>query len=396
MKGNSDFGTWIRKGVVLAVVVSSTVRANAAGITWGAATTISSDTDVSTSGALVYAIKAQASIQVVNSTYFGYGNNFGPFVTLTAISGGAGLGTCANPALSPAYQNVVGYAATGAGTNCTFTLNGLTVGHNYQVQVWINDSRSGYGDRKADITSEGGNTVNIDYNNTNGNGGNGQYAIGTFTADATTQTITEYSAALQLNAIQLRDLSATLPIEWSVGTVSGASDVSTNGILLYAYTFGNSNTVNTVPFKKATSTTDFDGSGKITASGWQGIAPTGGGTGGMTVPYSDIIYGFLYRDSTAATVTLNNLTAGKRYQVQIWAQSNQSTRYQWVSGGDGGYAVAFCFDMGASNNGQYAIGTFVASSSSETLRVWGGHPRQDQLRLTQYRCGTCLAHPREL
>jgi len=364
-------------GILVAVIAMASVTANAGSINWGAATKISGDSDVSTSGGLVYGLKAAGgSISEVNSTYFGFGLG-SPYVSLSGIVNVSTMGTASDPVLSADYQAVVGSAAYGSVTTATVTLNGLTVGHDYQVQAWINDSRN-YGDgRNGDISSTGGNTVNLDYNSTDGTGGNGQYSIGTFTADAATQAITLASSAPQLNAIQLRDLSATLPIEWStVATVSGASDVSTDGDLAYAYTFGTANTVNTVPFVKASSTTDFDGSGNITASGWQAIAPAGtGGSGGMTGPYSDIINNFLYRDGTAATATLNNLTAGNTYQVQIWAQSNNSSRYQWVSGGDGAGAVALQFDMGA-DNGQYAIGSFVASSASETLRIWGNQSGQ--------------------
>jgi MYXO-CTERM domain-containing protein len=42
---------------------------------------------------------------------------------------------------------------------------------------------------------------------------------------------------------------------------------------------------------------------------------------------------------------------------------------------DGSSAAPLHFDTGT-NDGQYAIGTFVASSSSQTLRLWGNESGQ--------------------
>ena len=137
------------------------------------------------------------------------------------------------------------------------TLNNLTYGHSYQVQVWANDSRFYGHDRTEIVTNSGGNAVTLHYNNTGTNGGVGQYTIGTFTATSTTQVFTltgilpTGNNAAQLNAIQVRDLGvSTFTSHWSnpVG-ISSDTDVSTNGSLLYACAgSGAAATVNTVPF----------------------------------------------------------------------------------------------------------------------------------------------------
>ena len=108
--------------------------------------------------------------------------------------------------LTEAYQAVLtgGNYSSGA-TACTVTLNNLTLGEQYQVQLWVDDSRSAGSSRTETVSS--GTAVTLDYNNTDVPGGLGQYTLGTFTADAATQTITlTGNASSQINAIQLRDL----------------------------------------------------------------------------------------------------------------------------------------------------------------------------------------------
>ena len=66
------------------------------------------------------------------------------------------------------------------------------------------------------VTSGGGNTVTLSYSNAAANtaGGIGQFSIGTFTADAATQVITltgNTGGSTQINALQLRDLTAVAP-----------------------------------------------------------------------------------------------------------------------------------------------------------------------------------------
>ncbi len=91
----------------------------------------------------------------------------------------------------------------------TITLNNLVAGQQYQIQVWVNDSRSGgTTNRTETLTDAYGNTVTLAYNSTYAAGGVGQFAIGTFTAATTNQSFTMYGAAsTQLNAIQVRDLT---------------------------------------------------------------------------------------------------------------------------------------------------------------------------------------------
>ncbi len=118
------------------------------------------------------------------------------------------IGTAA-PAtdLSADYQNVLtgGQYASG-GTPCTVTLNGLTPGNEYLVQLWVDDSRSNERARHETVTI-GSSTVTVRYTSSNNSGGVGQYTIGSFVATASTQVITlTGNASTQINALQLRDL----------------------------------------------------------------------------------------------------------------------------------------------------------------------------------------------
>jgi len=203
---------------MLAAVVALALPpvASAASITWGTPVTISGDTDVSTNGGLLYAYDESGVGAVVNTVTFAAGNSttsLGGNVTISGISAGTygGFGASAAPwtNLSSSYQTVLtggAYGGTGAGT---ITLNNLVVGHNYQVQVWVDDSRNSGSGRNE--TNSSGNTVVMSYNNTGTNGGVGQYTIGTFTASATTQAFTlqanSNGGSTQINAIQVRDLT---------------------------------------------------------------------------------------------------------------------------------------------------------------------------------------------
>jgi autotransporter-associated beta strand protein len=207
--------------LLLALLLSGTCSARAASITWGPATTIAGDTDVSTGGTLKYAYYWSSSTgnQTVNGVTFTRSGsvNAGTDVSL-AIPNGATLGSFAGTAapftgLSTAYRGVVGgviYNGAPYSGTITVTLKNLTVGNTYAVQVWLDDSRGSTDARSGTLTSSGGNSVSLRYNLQNANGGVGQYAVGTFTADATTQTFTSTSSIHAIfNALQVRDIGTT-------------------------------------------------------------------------------------------------------------------------------------------------------------------------------------------
>ncbi|MEI7534591.1 MAG: glycosyl hydrolase, partial [Verrucomicrobiae bacterium] len=185
----------------------------AASVTWGTPTTISSDTDVITSGSLVYAYTGGTNGATVNGVAFTVGNSgtaWGGNVSLSGFGSpySAYGGTNAPwTNLSIAYQTVLQGGAYGGATTGTVTLKGLTAEHSYSAQIWVNDARSTGSGRSAVAT--GANTVTLDYNNLNASGGVGQYVIGSFVANSTNQTFNlTSSSSVQLNAINLRDNGA--------------------------------------------------------------------------------------------------------------------------------------------------------------------------------------------
>lgn len=190
-------------------------------VTWSAPATISSDSDVSNAGTPVFAYNWMNVVQTVNG------------VSFTAPGGGAALGWnsgasyaafvtdagTAMPAygLSSAYKNILnGGRYDSNGSACTVTLNNLFSGHQYALQLWVQDARIYGPGRSETVTSGGGNTVVLNYSNAaiNTPGGMGQYTIGTFTADAGSQAITldgNSGGSTQINALQLRDVTAVAP-----------------------------------------------------------------------------------------------------------------------------------------------------------------------------------------
>ena len=205
---------------------SSTAFAWAEGsvITWGTPTNISGDTDVSTNGTLVAAFNMNGSAVTVNGVTFA--SFTFPFMAQTASNGAftftespghmlaeSGLGS-ANPpfsGLSANYQSLLSTAvSTDDNNTLTLTISGLTVGHQYVFEFWVNGSNSA-GTDNFRTTASAPNPVSLDDNTTNAIGGTGQFVIGTFNCGDPTEIITftgtDSTQAPTVNAFQLRDLS---------------------------------------------------------------------------------------------------------------------------------------------------------------------------------------------
>jgi hypothetical protein len=195
---------------------------HAAIITWGAASNISGDTDVSTDGTLVGAFNIGAP-GVANTTVNGVlftglaltGNNVtsGDFNLATAgafgfgASNGLGSGAAPFSTLSAPYQTLLESGATSFTAGLILTMIGLTPGNAYEFEWWSNASG---GTASVLTTATAGNSVTLATSPSGGNGEVGQFAIGTFTADSTSQVIT-FNGPVQdiLSAFQLR--TSTVP-----------------------------------------------------------------------------------------------------------------------------------------------------------------------------------------
>ncbi len=212
----------IRRGILAASILGFTALAShAAVVSWGAAQGIAGDSDVSTAGTLVGAFNlggTGVSSPAVNGvTFTGFAvpsgstnvtsGNFN--LTSPGISfAGNSLTTGSAPfsTLSAPYQALLSSATGGSGSGpITLNISGLAIGQNYQFQWWTNDSVGLVGTQ----TATAGNAVTL-ASNTGGFGGLGQFAVGTFTADATSQSIVFTSSNVPLlDAFQLRNLSAS-------------------------------------------------------------------------------------------------------------------------------------------------------------------------------------------
>lgn len=187
-------------------------------ITWGTNTTIAADTDVFTNGALLYAYDwANANTTVNGVAFTGTTSaNAGSNVSISGIGSNYGnYSSSATPfsSLSAAYRSILMGGEYGVGAvAANVTLNNLTVGHAYAVQVWVCDPRGG-GTIGRTETFASSNEVTLAYNVPPATGGVGQYSIGVFMATGTSQSFsfgtTNASGSTQLNALLVSDVTAT-------------------------------------------------------------------------------------------------------------------------------------------------------------------------------------------
>jgi hypothetical protein len=217
------------------------VDTHAAIISFGAPQNIATPADVSTLGTLIQAtnfsttqtvngvtfVKStqtpSASYSIGQVTVAGIGD-----MNATAFTSGSGGFNSLN-ATYKAMLVGAAFGLSGATANGSLTLTDLTIGNEYLVQLWVTDPRTNSSQvqlRTQSIVS-GGSPVSLDFNVTNAAGGVGQYVIGTFVADSTSQVISlsatqanaNSPAVNQFNAIQLREI-ATVP-EPSTFVLSG-------------------------------------------------------------------------------------------------------------------------------------------------------------------------------
>jgi len=240
MKPNRFFASRSFLGTGISVCFAAAFMAGqiaqAAPVTWGLPTTVASDSDVITTGTLSYAYTLSNTSPTVNGVTFtgststtALGTNVtiaGTSLTNSTTAFGSGAVGTAYGNLSTGYQNLLKGADYGGTTATTITLKNLTIGKVYAIQTWVNDSRAGAtATRTSTITGGGGNSVSLAYYTggtaTSPAGGVGQYTIGTFTADAATQTFTITSAtSSQFHSIQVRDITG-------LGVINGTWNTTT-------------------------------------------------------------------------------------------------------------------------------------------------------------------------
>lgn len=215
----------------VAALAACTFTAQAAVVTWDAATDIAGDSDVSTNGSLVMAFNFGGPA-VAGTTVNGV--TFDPFALLADDSqlsytvgnatlstaddrGPKGATTSTFQALSAPYLTLLNSAAELiADRGYTLTLSGLTVGQEYEFQVWSNNSGRDFfgsaGDFPTYVSDPDFNGVDLFPGDSNPAIA-GQFAIGTFIADNATQVFLMGSGEISgiINGFQLRQTAAPQP-----------------------------------------------------------------------------------------------------------------------------------------------------------------------------------------
>ncbi len=176
--------------VTLAAIWVSTLPSQAQ-IIWGTAQNVSNDSNVLTDGtyfdaALLLAGANGGSPLTVNSVVFnliasGTTNVTDPSgdIELTSQRNAAAGVDSPDPTATAAYNTLLTSPVYSIGAVQTLTLNHLTVGDTYQVEVWSATGRTG-----SFLTDFSGSTPVTLNSNTE------QYAVGTFVANATTFSFT--------------------------------------------------------------------------------------------------------------------------------------------------------------------------------------------------------------
>ncbi|MCR6655611.1 MAG: PEP-CTERM sorting domain-containing protein [Opitutus sp.] len=199
-------------------------------ITWGTPTFISGDADVAVVDTRIWAYNfgdASKSPVVNGVTFTGYASNTGNSdFTLTTVGSSiyhqkTVFGNAGDffTSLSSDYQDLLRSATYWSGQTIhtqTMTLENLVVGTTYQIQFWVNDSRTaGYhNDEVVSFADTFDNSVDVRYSN---NGATlGQYVIGTFTAEETTQIIHLGPYSPQINAATLGTVAIPEPSTYAV------------------------------------------------------------------------------------------------------------------------------------------------------------------------------------
>lgn len=183
--------------MVAATCMLVTGITQASPITWTTSDIVDIN-DVVTTGTLVEAINARGGAStakdvVVAGVYFtgstALANNNFAGETFSFDTGDAN------------YNSLLGSIdyGTNSQSSRTYTFTGLTEGQSYIVQFWYADGDGSANARTMTLKGTGDNVLH----------GN-DYAMGTFTADSTTQALTWKSSesGIRVNAIQLRTVAA--------------------------------------------------------------------------------------------------------------------------------------------------------------------------------------------
>lgn len=201
-------GKWM-VGVALSACASVSL---AAPILWADAMNTQGPSDVVTFGTLVEAVNATASAGTTSV-------NGVEFANVAELIGGDFSGALAGGTTGDAgYNALLNTFSFGGGTSTSIELaSGLLAGGSqYILQVWYTDLRSCCSGRVMTFSGDGGATVDVSASGTGQDAALGQYALGLFTADSSSQTLnlaTNGFANAHVSGYQVRAVpSAQVPV----------------------------------------------------------------------------------------------------------------------------------------------------------------------------------------
>lgn len=217
------------KKLILCISIISTVglfNASAQTITWQTPQVVSGASDVSTLGLYFGSWAPSSSSLTVNGVTF-QGNSDLPSLAATFSGGGAGAPNAyGSPGTADVNYNTLlesGDYANGSGSS-TFNWGGMTTGHTYEIQFWVEDTRGITGARWENLsggdigsTAYGTDTSSaVGYSSPtfSGDASPGYSIIGTFVADSSDSEqvlLTPFGANpdTQINLFQVRDITPT-------------------------------------------------------------------------------------------------------------------------------------------------------------------------------------------
>lgn len=167
-------------------------------------------------------------------------------------------------------------------------------------------------------------------------------------------------------------------ITWQTPTtVVGDTDVSTAGTLVYAYNCsGSASTVNGVTFASGTTSSGAGANLSFSPSfggNWDGFGSTSNPFNALSTAYKVLLANSRWLDTSGAsvTITMSNLTAGRSYAVQFWVNDSRSSTRTETLTSTGGNTVTLAYDstQSAGGVGQFSIGTFTASGTTQAFTV---------------------------
>ncbi|PTX98290.1 hypothetical protein DB345_05495 [Spartobacteria bacterium LR76] len=198
------------------------------------------------------------------------------------------------------------------------------------------------------------------------------------------------STILAASAVILGSLLSA-PSGWSQMTwsapvsISGDSDVSTTGLLTYAYVFGGtgsvtSQTVNGVTFspfaipgQESGSLTVGNATLSATEFNWNVTSSDQAPYANLSSDYQGLLGENAFSHGGALTLTLGGLTAGQTYEVQIWINNsfNSAVNYSATvsDGSQGSSAVSGNTSGQIGGLGQYVIGVVTLGGEQTDLQL---------------------------